>query len=116
MSQQFQALVSEAAAAGALAAAAVSVEPMVVIGGGQRYVVESGVCGFASINIKPGNSAFANFLKKRGLARKSSYYGGVEVNVGGYGQSLTRKEAYAMAYARVLQKAGVQAYARSQID
>jgi hypothetical protein len=67
------------------------------------YFVESGACGFAWVTIYPGNSKLANAYKKLGLARKA-YGGGVQVWVSEFGQSVERKEAYAVAYARKLQE------------
>lgn len=83
----------------------------------KRYApVMGGVCGFAWVNIKPGYSAFANWLKKNKLADKS-YYGGVDVWVGGYGQSMEKKEAYANAFAAVLRaEAGINAMSMSRLD
>lgn len=74
-------------------------------------------CGFAWVNIKPGNCNIANALKKQGHARKS-YDGGVDVwNPGGsYSQSMDLKEAGAQAFAEVLRKYGFKAYARSRAD
>jgi len=68
-------------------------------------IVNDGVCGFAWINIKSGNSAFANFLKRNGLASKDSYYGGVTVWVSEFGQSYERKMAFASAFANVVSEA-----------
>lgn len=78
--------------------------------------VMEGVCGFGWINIKPGNSAFANFLKKRGLARSDSYYGGVTIWVSAFGTSYERKMAYANAFAKVLRKHEIKAYAMGKVD
>lgn len=41
-----------------------------------QWFVDDGVCGFASVIVKPSNSKFANFLKVNGLGRKH-YYGGI---------------------------------------
>jgi hypothetical protein len=89
----------------------------------QRYVEPEGPCGFAWINIRPGNSPFAIWAKKQGrpgrpdweLARKS-YYGGVDIWVSEFGQSMQRKEAYARAYAEVLREAGIKAHSMSRMD
>jgi hypothetical protein len=81
-----------------------------------QEVVEGGACGFAWINIKPGNSSFARYLKKEGIARTDTYYGGVTIWVGEGGQSMARKEAYARGYARVLQENGIRAYVGSRMD
>lgn len=83
--------------------------------------VEGGVCGFAWVNIRPGNHPFCNWLKKNDLARKDSYYGGVSIWVHEFEQSMTRKEAYAHAFAKVLNKAfdnnaKFNAFGMSRID
>ena len=52
------------------------------------------ICGFASLNIRPGNGAFARWLKKEGLATKS-YQGGVSIYIHEFGQSYDRKMAMA---------------------
>lgn len=74
-------------------------------------------CGFAWVNIKPGTSAIARELKKRGDARKS-YYGGVDVWDPGktMSQNMGAKEAGAQAFAKVLQDAGYKAYMMSRMD
>jgi hypothetical protein len=63
--------------------------------------VPEGACGFAWVNVSPGNSPFANWLKKQKLARKA-YVGGVEIWISAFNQSVERKEACAQAMARVL--------------
>jgi len=82
------------------------------------YVVPGGVCGFAWVNIKPGNCKLANWMKKNKFARPDSYYGGVTVRVAGYGQSMEKKEAYGRAYAEVIQNSGEvkSAYMSSRMD
>ena len=74
-------------------------------------------CGFAWVNIKPGNSTVARELKKRGDARKS-YYGGVDVWDPGktMSQNMSAKEAGAQAFAKVLQDHDVRAYMMSRMD
>lgn len=79
------------------------------------YRVNEGVCGFAWVTIRPGNSPFANWLKKNNLARKA-YGGGVQIWIGDYNQSMTRKEEHAYAMARVLTDNGITAYAGSRMD
>ncbi len=81
-----------------------------------QYYVADGVCGFAWVVIRPGNSRFANWLKKNGHGRKDSYYGGVTVWISDYNQSMQRKEAHAGAFARVLQEAGINAHSMSRMD
>lgn len=80
------------------------------------YYVEDGVCGFAWVNVKPGNSAFAKWLKAQGIARTDDYYKGVSIWIRGYGQSMQKKEAYAQAMAKVFSDAGITAYAMSRMD
>jgi hypothetical protein len=65
------------------------------------HVVSAGPCGFAWIELRPGNSSFALWLKAQGLARKGNT-GGVNIRVHGYGQSLQLKKAYADAFVKVL--------------
>ncbi len=81
----------------------------------KTYFVEGGVCGFAWIKIAEGRSSFAKWAKTNLRAHKS-YSGGVDIWVGDFGQSMQRKEAYAYAYADVLQDAGVKAYGQSRMD
>lgn len=122
-----KALVERADAAGRAAAEATVPQPMYVVEREnplddtspivKRYApVMSGVCGFAWINIKPGNSSFARYLKDQGLARTDSYYGGVSVRVSGYGQSYEKKSAYAAAFASVLREAGIKAMDMGRLD
>lgn len=124
--RDLKALFANAHAAGMAAGTAVVPEPMYVV---ERVnplddtsavkraypPVMDGVCGFAWVTIKPGTSRAAKYAKKALGARKG-YYGGMEIWVAGFGQSLTRKEAYAEAFAKVLRDAGVTAYAGSRMD
>lgn len=112
----YKAMFAKARAAGLKAAADCVPVPMVVVGDGRVYApVMDGVCGFAWISVKPGNSPFANWLKAEGLARKS-YEGGVSIWVGEFNQSMAKKEAYAYAFAEVLRDEGIKAYAGSRMD
>lgn len=88
------------------AAQAYSPTPMGVVDSrtGQSWRVDSGVCGFAWINIKPGNGKFANWLKRNKFADSDSYYGGVTIWVSDYGQSMERKEVYARTFAKILRE------------
>lgn len=81
----------------------------------KSYFVSDGVCGFAEIVISPGTCSFAKWLTKNNLARKH-YYGGVSIWVGEFNQSMQRKETYAHAFANILNKNGVKAYATSRMD
>lgn len=79
------------------------------------YYVEDGVCGFAWVTVKPANSKFAKWLKQSGLGRNGTY-GGVSMWIRDYNQSLQKKEAYASAFARVLNENGINAYSESRMD
>ena len=81
----------------------------------REYFVADGVCGFASVTVKPANSKFAKYLIANGLGRKG-YGGGVCMSVRQFNQSLTKKEAYAYAFASVLNEHGIKAYAESRMD
>ena len=79
------------------------------------YVVEDGVCGFAGVVIKPARGRFVSYLKKLDKGYKH-YYGGWYVSVREFNQSLTRKEAYAEAFAKVLGEEGMRCYVDSRMD
>jgi hypothetical protein len=80
-----------------------------------QWVVNDGVCGFASVIIKPANSKFAKFLVANSLARKA-YSGGVSMSIRDFNQSLTKKEAYAEGFAKVLRDNGINAWVDSRMD
>ena len=79
------------------------------------WIVNDGVCGFASVIIKPATSKFAKFLVANQLARKH-YAGGVSMSIRDFNQSLTKKEAYAQGFAKVLNDNGINAYVDSRMD
>ena len=81
----------------------------------KTYFVESGVCGFAGVVIKPARGKFVSYLKSLGMGHKH-YYGGYYVPVRAFGQSLARKEAYAEAYAKILSEEGMRCYVDSRMD
>ena len=81
----------------------------------RQYIVNDGVCGFASVNVKPANCKFAKFLITNGLGRKG-YGGGVSMSIRDFNQSLTKKEAYAYAFASVLAEHGIKAHVESRMD
>jgi hypothetical protein len=127
MSAEMKALYDSAHEAGMNAVSNLQVVPMIVgeetnLFSGKidynkpTHFVEDGVCGFAWVNVKPGNSKFANWLKKNELARSDSYYGGVTVWVSAFNQSMQKKEAYARGFAEVLRNAGINAYSQSRMD
>ena len=78
-------------------------------------VVNDGVCGFAGVVIKPARGKFVSYLKGLDKGYKH-YYGGYYVPVREFGQSLTRKEAYAEAFAKVLDEEGLKCYVDSRMD
>ena len=81
----------------------------------KTYFVEGGVCGFAGVVIKPARGKFVSYLKGLDKGYKH-YYGGYYVPVREFGQSLTRKEAYAEAFAKVLSEEGMRCYVDSRMD
>ena len=83
----------------------------------QSYHVPDGVCGFAWIIVRPGTCSFARWLVKSGHGKKA-YHGGIQIWVSGFGQSMQRKEAYAEAFARVLNDnvPSMTAYPQSRMD
>ena len=85
---------------------------------GESWYVEGGVCGFAWVNVKPGNCRFANWAKKNTKFKPDSYEGGVKYWVSEGGQSMERKEAFARAMSKVLTDAGVarSVYSGSRMD
>ena len=82
----------------------------------KTYVENEGVCGFAWIKIRPANSSFARWAKEQGLGQTSDYEGGLTIWTHGYGQSYTRKRAFASAAAKVLQGFNITAYADGRLD
>ena len=83
----------------------------------KEWYVPEGLCGFAWINVKPGNSAFANWLKANTSASTDSYYGGVTLWVHQFNQSWERKKAYAHAFVKVLEENGVKrCWAGNRLD
>ena len=89
---------------------------------GKTYYVPEGPCGFAYvITNEHGNGKFVKYLKSssngyRGAGEKY-YYGGYYVtNPNEFGQSVEKKEAYADAYAKVLNDYGIKAYSFSRLD
>ena len=84
----------------------------------KEYVVPDGPCGFAWVNIKPGNNAFCRWLKANDLGRTDSYYGGVTVWVSDYNQSMQKKEKYADGFVNKLKELmpNLKAYSMSRMD
>jgi hypothetical protein len=80
----------------------------------KTYILD-GLCGFAWVTISPARGAFVNYLKSREVGSKG-YYGGYEIWVKEFGQSVDRKSAFAQAFAEVLNKYGITAYTGSRLD
>ena len=80
----------------------------------KTYVLD-GLCGFAWVTVSPARGAFVNWLKSQGIGSKG-YYGGYEIWVREFGQSVDRKAAFASAFAEVLNKYGINAYGQSRLD
>jgi hypothetical protein len=125
MTNTHEAIYAAADTAGKAAAEATNPTPMVVQQRAngfddtsevvQEWVVPSGVCGFGWVNIRPGTSSFARWIKKQGIGDKA-YEGGINIWVGAYGQSYEKKIAYAHAFAAVLRDAGIKAWGAGRLD
>jgi hypothetical protein len=85
------------------------------------YFVEGGVCGFASVVIKPARGPLVTLFKQRGVGRKS-YYSGWDVASWEFAPSIRRDQSYERACAaaagavKVLQSYGINAYVDARID
>jgi hypothetical protein len=78
----------------------------------QYEPIADGVCGFASIVIRPGNHPFVNWIKKNdALVKKANlyggkhYYGGYSLSVMGFNQSYEKKSEYARAFCDTVRNA-----------
>lgn len=87
----------------------------------ETWFVEGGVCGFASVIIKPARGSLVALFKKRGVGFKS-YYGGWNVASWEFAPSIRRDQSYeracaaANAAAAVLRSYGISAGVDSRID
>lgn len=82
-----------------------------------RYYVEGGVCGNATVMVRPANCQFANWAKQNVPHARRSYKGGLRLYwVEEGGQSYERKVAFARAMVAVLKKAGIDAWMESRLD
>lgn len=116
--RDFRVLIAAAHTAGLNAGRECIPSPMHVYDGYSREHIETvsdGMCGFAWIKIRPATSSFARYLVKDGFARPS-YTGGIEIWISAHNQSYERKMAHARAAAKVLQDAGISAYADGRLD
>jgi hypothetical protein len=124
---EFEAVFNEANRAGFAAAEAMTPRAMVVASHAnplddsspveKAWYVADGVCGFAWVKVVPGNSSFAKWLVKAGIAKGRAYGGGVSIWISAHNQSMERKETHARVMAEVLRaKLGIKAYAESRMD
>ena len=121
----FKAIYQEAQEAGLKAGKEAIPTPMVVQGHANQlddnspvekeYYVSEGMCGFAWVVVS-SNQAFARWLKAMEYGSHSSYERGTTIWARDFGQSITRKEAWAGAFAQVLTKNGIEAYNQSRLD
>lgn len=98
----------------------VQTTPMRIKGGG---VYPDGPCGFARVILPDGRKSFARWIIKKGLGTKVNKQGiwiMAKVNTKGLlpqaGQSLLRQEAYAHAFAQILQANGIECHTGSAMD
>ena len=124
-----QKLFEQAHSAGMRAAEEKRPTPMIVKdeSSGEEWHIPGGVCGFASVIIKPARGKFVNFLKSKfgehlrdhsrlGFYCGKHYYGGLSLSCFLFGQSMELKEAYCRAFAFVLNGSGLKAYCESRMD
>ena len=82
----------------------------------QAWNVPDGVCGFASVNVRPGNCAFANWLKKNTSHKYSSYHKAILIFMHYGNQSYERKTAAAHAMEKVFGHHGIRCSVDSRLD
>lgn len=90
--------------------------PMGVTDGKNTYVIDGGVCGFAWVKVVPGGCSFARWAKKNIERASKGYPNGLQIWCPLSTQSMTTKEAYCDAYAKVLESRSVKAYSQSRLD
>ena len=87
----------------------------------QTWFIEGGVCGFASVVIKPARGKFVAELKKRKIGYVG-YYGGYSASSWEFAPSIRQDQSYERACAaakgavEVLKSYGINAYVDSRID
>jgi hypothetical protein len=111
---RFWDLVRRADEAGRKAAEPAKGTAVVITDGRQDFDLDDWPCGFAWVEFA-GNTPFGRWAKETGLAKKA-YPKGLSIWISAYGQSMTKKAAYAAAYAEVLRADGIVAYAGSRMD
>ena len=118
---EFIAIYYEAYAAGMKAGQEAIPTPMVVSGGvpgevEKNYYISEGMCGFAWVTIRPSYGKFASWLKAMGYGSYSAYDRAVLIWCHEFNQSVTRKEAFAEAFADVLTKHDIPCSSHSRLD
>jgi len=127
----YQKIYEDAVTIGQYAAENVKVTPMIVgeaknffsdeIDYAQKtYFVAGGVCGFATVVIKPARGGFVQYLKGLNIGYKA-YYGGYAIPArpvvaGALVQSMAINEAWALGFAQVLRDNGIEARMESRMD
>lgn len=81
-----------------------------------REFVADGPCGFAWIDVRPRNCAFAKWLMEQKIGSNSDYDKSIKIWVHFYGQSIQKKEIYADAFAEVLRSHKIKAFSTSRMD
>lgn len=88
---------------------------------GEQWYVSEGLCGFATLVVRPGNSSFAHWLKANVRTYKN-HSGGLAVSSSSIvpedarSQSYDRKSAAVRAAVAVLREAGIKATADTRLD
>lgn len=84
-----------------------------------QYIVKGGVCGFAWIHIPKANNSFVRWLQKKNIGHKS-YYGGWDISIMEFGQSMECKEVMAREASQYisenLKDHDVYCYCQSRMD
>lgn len=111
---KFLAIYNEAHREGIKAGIGCTPVPMGVTDGDVSWIIDEGCCGFAWVWF-PANTAWARWCKERKISGRG-YPSGACIWVSEFGQSIDRKERYAQAFAKVLQKYNITAYAQSRLD
>lgn len=84
--------------------------------------IESGVCGFAWVDVFPqhkGNTRLGKderYVLERFGFSKNDYTKTYQLWISDFNQSMQKKEGYARAYAEVLRENGIKAYSGSRMD
>ncbi len=98
----YQKIYNLALAEGIKAGQEATVQGMTVVSTqGQCWDVPDGVCGFATIVVKPARGGFVKWLKSQRLGYQNCG-GGYAISIREHGQSMQRKEAHAARMALVL--------------